>query len=113
MAIHPDEFKRPRHKNRRPVLLSTDRDFIEAESKKITKTGIFLLCKEKLHKNEIYRIAIGLPEQHTIEVKGQLTWSNLGDIPHKTNFSERFLSFVEVLEEDRQSFKDAVSFLLQ
>jgi hypothetical protein len=113
LAIHPDEFKRPRHKNRRPVLLSTDRDFIQAESRKITKTGIFLLCKKKLHNNEIYRIAIGLPEEQTIEVKGQLTWSNLSDIPRKTNFSESFLSFVKVLEEDRQSYEDAVSFLLQ
>jgi hypothetical protein len=113
LAIHPDEFKRPRHKDRRPVLLSTDRNFIEAESRKITKTGVFLLCKERLHKNEIYRIAIGLPEKQTIEVKGQLTWSNLGDIPHKTNFSEIVLYFVEVLEKDRQSFKDAVSSFLQ
>jgi hypothetical protein len=113
LAIHPDEFKRYRYKNIRPVLLSTDRDFIETESRKITKTGIFLLCKKKLHNNEIYRVAIGLPEQQTIEVKGKVTWSNLGEIPHKTNFSESFLSFVKVLEEDRQSYEDAVSFLLQ
>jgi hypothetical protein len=113
LAIHPDEFKGPRHKNRRPVLLSTKRDIIKAESRKITKTGIFLLCKKKLHNNEIYKIAIELPERQTIEIKGKLTLSNLGDIPHKTNFSERALSFLEVLEEDRKSFEDAVSFLLQ
>ncbi|MHC4184061.1 MAG: hypothetical protein ACYSR0_12010 [Planctomycetota bacterium] len=113
LAIHPDEFKRYRYKNIRPVLLSTDRDFIEAESRKITKTGIFLLCKKKLHRSEIYRIAIELPERQTIEVKGKLTWSNLGGIPRKTNSAERFFSFVEVLEEDRQSYEDAISFLLQ
>lgn len=113
MAIHPDEFKRYRYKNIRPVLISTDRDFIEAESRKITKAGIFLFSKKKLRNNEIYRIAIELPEKQAIEVKGKLTWSNLGEIPRKTNFAERFLSFIEVLEEDRQSFNDAVSFLLQ
>jgi hypothetical protein len=86
---------------------------MEAESRKITRTGIFLFCKEKLHHNEIYRIAIELPEKQTIEVKGKLTWSNLGDIPHKTNFSEIALYFVEVVEGDRQSFKDAVSCFLQ
>jgi hypothetical protein len=112
LAIHPDEFKRTRHKNRRPLLLSTERDIIEAESRKITKSGIFLLCKEELYESEIYRVTIGLPEQKSVEVKGKLTWSNLGETRLKSNFSERFLSFVEILEEDRQSFKDAVSFLL-
>jgi hypothetical protein len=61
----------------------------------------------------IWEIAIRLPEKQTIEVKGQLTCSNLGDIRRKTNSSERFLSFIEVLGEDRQSFNDAFSFLLQ
>jgi predicted CoA-binding protein len=113
LSIHPDEFKRYKYRNIRPVLLSTEQDFIEAESRKITKTGIFLFSKKKLHKSKIYRIAIVLPERQKIEVKGKLTLSNLSDISHKTNFTESFLSFVEVLEEDRQSFEDAVSILLQ
>lgn len=113
LARYKDIGKRPSPKTRRPVVIITDQGVVEGESRRITESGVFLHCKKKLSKNETYRVVITLPQKRAVEVKGQLVWSNLDSIRHKTNFSDVGVCFVKVFEEDRRRLNHAVSALLQ
>lgn len=104
----------PRVKAKRPVLIITDLDLLEAESREITETGIFLKCAQKLRRNETYRLAIRLSPKKTVIVKGKLILSNLDGIRYEGAFyPNRDISFIKVLDEDRQLLNDQIVAHLQ
>jgi hypothetical protein len=81
---------------------------IEGESRKITETGIFLACKERLPKNETYTMAIKLSQKESVIVKGELMWSNLDSLRLGSPLSDVGMFFIKILEEDRHLFNHKV-----
>lgn len=100
--------ERPKVKAKKPVIILTSENMIEGESRKITETGIFLNCKEKLPKNETYTMAIKLSQKESVIVKGVLMWSNLDSLRRGSPLTDVGISFIKILEEDRHLFNNKV-----
>ena len=100
MAYSQERRRHFRFTARRPITIYTDRGAIEGESRNITHLGIFLRCKERLRKNEVYRMVINLPLKQSIEVKGRLLWSNLEGVGPASSLSGMGFSFMKFSEED-------------
>ena len=108
MADHLEKRERFRVRTKKPVVILTSENMIEGESRKITQTGIFLTCKEKLPKNETYTMAIKLSQKESVIVKGELMWSNLDSLRRGSPLNNVDISFIRILDEDRHLFNHKV-----
>ena len=108
MADHVENRERLRVRAKKPVVILTSENMIEGESRKITQTGIFLTCKEKLPKNETYTMAIKLSQKESVIVKGELMWSNLDSLRLGSPLADVGMFFIKILEEDRHLFNRKV-----
>lgn len=101
MADYMEKRKQHRYKIKWPITLYTKRGPIEAESRNVTGSGVFIHCQEKLHQDEVYRMVIRFPQREPVEVKGRLVWSNLEGVDSKSHLPGMGFSFVEFTDEDR------------
>ena len=95
-------------KAKNPVMILTSQNMIQGKARRITKTGIFLTCKEKLPKNETYTMAIRLSEKEAVVIKGELLWSNRDNFRKDNSLPETGISFIRILDEDRHLFTHKV-----
>lgn len=108
-------LRTPKHsvvKIRQPITIFTDGHTIEAESRSLIDTGVFIHCNEKLQKDKTYRMLIKLPQEKSVEVKGKLMWSNTDGVHSQRSFSDSGTSFVEIANQDRQFLNEAVSYFI-
>ena len=108
LTDHFEIRERPKVKAKKPVIILTNQSMIEGESRKITETGIFLACKEKLPKNETYTMAIKLSQKESVIVKGELMWSNLDSLRLGSPLADVGMFFIKILDEDRHLFNRKV-----
>ena len=108
MTDYSDTHEWPKVKEKKPIIILTNQSMIEGESRKITETGIFLACKEKLPKNETYTMAIRVSQKESVIVKGELVWSNLDSLRLGSPLSDVGMCFIKILEEDRHLFNHKV-----
>ncbi len=92
-----------------PITVSADHGNIQGETRNISVDGISIRCDEPLRINEVFRIAILPPDRQAIGVSGKVIWSDLYAIDHNDTAVGLGLCFVEISDEDRKLFKDAVS----
>ena len=105
----------PKHsfvKIKQPVVIFADGHIIEAESRSLTESGVFIYCNEGLQKDKTYRMLIKLPQEKSVEVEGKLIWSNTDGVHSQSNFSDLGTSFLEIADRDRQFFNDAFSYFI-
>jgi hypothetical protein len=108
LTDHLEIRERPKVKAKKPIIILTNQSMIEGESRKITETGIFLACKEKLPKNETYTMAIRVSQKESVIVKGELMWSNLDSLRLGSPLSDVGMCFIKILDEDRHLFNHKV-----
>ena len=101
MAIPMEKPKKHKIKVRWPLIIFTDKGPIEAETRSVTLTGIFIHCEDQLNQNAIYRVIIKHP-QKPIEVKGKLIWSNLECVTHKSKFPGMCFSFLRIFSNSEK-----------
>lgn len=104
-----EKRKQPRIKVKWPVTIYTKKGPVKGESRNITSTGIFIHCKEQLRPNEVCRMRIRLPRKQSVEVQGQLIWSNLDGLDSKGPYSGMGFSFLKCSEEDRCLLDEVIS----
>ena len=100
--------ERAKAKARNPVMILTSQSMIQGQARRITETGIFLTCKEKLPRNETYTMAIRLSEKESVVVKGELLWSNRDNFRKDNSLPDMGISFIRVLDEDHHLFTHKV-----
>ena len=100
--------ERAKAKAKNPVMILTSQSMIQGQARRITETGIFLTCKEKLPRNETYTMAIRLSEKESVVVKGELLWSNRDTFRKDNSLPDMGISFIRVLDEDRHLFTHKV-----
>ena len=105
--------ERAKAKAKNPVMILTSQNMIQGQARRITETGIFLTCKEKLPRNETYTMAIRLSEKESVVVKGELLWSNRDSFRKDNSLPDMSISFIKVLDEDRHLFAHKVIHRLQ
>ena len=109
MAITIERRKNVRGDIRWPITVSADHGNIQGETRNISVDGISIRCDEPLRINEVFRIAILPPDRQAIGVSGKVIWSDLYAIDHNDTAVGLGLCFVEISDEDRKIFNDAVS----
>ncbi len=109
LAITIERRKHPRGDIRWPISLVADHGTITGETRNISVDGISIRCDEPLRINEVFRIAILPPNRQAIGVSGRVIWSDLYAIDHDDTAVGLGLCFVEISDEDRKTFNDAVS----
>jgi hypothetical protein len=82
---------------------------IEAESRNITPSGVFIHCKKKLPEDEVYQMIIKLPNGKQIVVKGQMMWSNLNGREDTGALVDMGFSFIKMSEPDQKVLRTVIS----
>jgi hypothetical protein len=101
LAIPAEQLRKHKKTVRWPLIIFTDEGPIEAETRSVTLTGIFIHCKDQLNQNAIYRVIIKHP-QGAIEVEGKLIWSNLQCMTHKSKFPGMCFSFLKIFSNPQK-----------
>jgi len=109
LAITIERRKNVRGDIRWPITVSADHGNIQGETRNISIDGISIRCDEPLRINEVFRIAILPPDRQAIGVSGKVIWSDLYAIDQDDTAVGLGLCFVEISDEDRKIFIDAVS----
>lgn len=109
MASHRDTPERPKISVRWPITIYTEKGPVEGEARNITGSGIFIHCKEQLRQNERCRMVIKVPQKKSVEVQGNLIWSNLANLNTKSNLAGTGFSFVKFSDEDRHILSEMIS----
>jgi hypothetical protein len=109
VTIKIERRKHSRGEIRWPITVLADHGTIEGETRNISVDGISIRCDEPLRLNEVFRIAILPPNHQAIGVSGKVIWSDLYAIDHNDTAVGLGLCFVEISDEDRKIFMDAVS----
>jgi hypothetical protein len=92
-----------------PITIITSQGTIEGESRNITPIGIFIHCKKKLPKDEVYQMIIKLPNGKQIIVKGQMMWSNLNGREDTGSLVDMGFSFIKMSDQDRKVLRTVIS----
>ncbi|MBW2046553.1 MAG: PilZ domain-containing protein [Deltaproteobacteria bacterium] len=100
----------PRVEARWPISIITDQGIIEAESRNITVSGIFVHSKEKLKGNKVYQLMISLPKHRPVVVKGKLVWANLEKVEGDEALAGMGFSFIRISEQDQKYLRKIISF---
>lgn len=104
-----EKRRHPRIPVRWPITIITDQGTIEGESRNITIAGIFVHCREELHKDEIYQMIIKIPKKESILVKGKVVWTNFEGMDLNSSYIGMGFSFIKISDEDRQLLGDVIS----
>jgi hypothetical protein len=108
LASDRDKGSQPSIAARWPITIITRKGKIEAESRNITVTGVFINCNEDLEKDETCRVVLKPPQKNSIEVKGKLVWSNSKSNNGHGSLPGMGFSFVKVNKEDLHLLNQAV-----
>jgi len=92
-----------------PITFITSQGMIEAESRNITPSGVFIHCNKKLPENEVYQMIIKLPNGKQIVVKGQMMWSNLNGREDTGALVDMGFSFIKMSEQDQKVLRTVIS----
>ena len=92
-----------------PISVITSQGMIEAETRNITQSGIFVHSKKRLPEEKIYQLIIKLPNGKQIIVKGQMMWSNLNGREEAGALVDMGFSFIKMSEEDQRVLKTVIS----
>ena len=98
-----------------PITIWADHGTIEGETRDISIGGMAVRCDEPLHLNEVFRIAILPPDHKAIGVSGKVVWSDHYAIDRDDSavgLGRLGLSFVDISDEDRTVFEDALTSLV-
>ena len=104
-----EKRRHPRIPVRWPVTIITDEGTIEGVSRNITVAGIFILCQEELHENEVHQMIIKIPQQEAILVKGRVVWSNFDSMEETSSYRGMGFSFIKISDDDRMVLADVIS----
>jgi Tfp pilus assembly protein PilZ len=86
---------------------------IEGETRNIAFEGISICCEEPLPLDEVVNILIE-PEGHKdIMVAGKVVWSDIYGIDDKDTTYGVGICFVKISDEDRASYLELVSELME
>ena len=109
MADQTEKRNKPRIQVKWPITIYTREGPISGESRNITSAGIFIHCKEELRLNEVCRMRIQPPKKQSVEVQGQLIWSNLDGLDSQGPYSGMGFSFVKCSEDDKRRLDEVIS----
>lgn len=109
MVEQTDKRNKPRLQVKWPITIYTKKGPVTGESRNITSAGIFIHCKEELRLNEVCRMRIRPPKRQSVEVEGELIWSNLDGLDSKGPYSGMGFSFVKCSEEDQRRLNEVIS----
>jgi hypothetical protein len=100
--------KLPRIEVRWPVTIYTDLGPISGETRNVTTTGAYILCRERLRQNETYRILIGLAK-YSITVNAEVMWSNIDYNDEEAAHTGLGVFFAKMDDADRKRLSKAIA----
>ncbi|MFB0520537.1 MAG: PilZ domain-containing protein [Desulfatiglandales bacterium] len=100
--------KHDRIRVRWPVTVLTNNRIIQAETRNITVSGIFICCKEPLPRNEVLPVRISPPNYRVVQVSGKVIWSDLYAIDGQDISYGVGICFVKISDGDRHFLKDLI-----
>ena len=109
MADQTEKRNNPRIKVKWPITIYTKKGPVRGESRNITSAGIFIHCKEELRLNEVCRMRIRPPQKQSVDVEGELIWTNLDGLDSKGPYSGMGFSFVKCSEDDQRRLDEVIS----
>ena len=108
LAYSVERRKLPRIEVRWPVTIYTDAGPIRGEARNVTTTGAYILCGQRLRRNETYRILIGLARQ-SITVSAEVMWSNIDYNDEDVAHTGLGVFFARMGDEDRERLSEAIT----
>ena len=109
MNTSEERRESPRIKINWPVNIIVDDEVIVGETVDIALDGIQITCDDPVPLNETLSMTIAPPDMALIKVTAKVVWSDLDGIDLANRAVGMGVCFVEVSEDDYQSFEEALS----
>ena len=108
MAEDNERREHPRIEVNWTVNIIVDDEVVVGETSDVGTNGIHVCCDDPLPMDKILHMRIAPPDMESIEVKAKVVWADLSAFDIDNNPVGMGVCFVEISEEDRNRFEQAL-----